>query len=114
MLMKLPKNAYLAKLHAKSVNSQPHNAPGAYQGIHLVHMPHLTQLLSASKIVPLGHIWTRLMGCAYPVSPHAILVMTQLHSAYHASQTISGWKENLSAIRNVLLGRWLCKAPHSA
>ena len=102
MLMKLPKNACHAKLHAKSVNSQPHNAPGAYQGIHLVPMPHLRQLLSASKIVPLGPFWTRLKGYAYPVGLHAILVMAQLHSVFHASQTISGLKENLNAIRNAL------------
>jgi hypothetical protein len=113
MLMKLPKNACHAKLHAKSVNSQPPNAPGAYQGIHLVPMPHPTQLLSASKIVPLGPIWTRFKGYVYPVGPRATLVMAQLHSACHASQTISGLKENLNAIRNVLSELWQFKAPHS-
>ena len=111
MLMRLPKNACRAKLLAKSVNSQPPNAPDAYQRIHLVPLPHPTQLQSALEIAPPGLIWTRLKVYAYPVSLRAIHVIPQLPSVCHARQTISGWKENLNAIRNVLSEPWLCKAP---
>lgn len=111
--MRLPKNACHAKLLAKSVNSQPPNAPNAYRGIHLVPLPHPTRLLSASEIVPLEPIWTGLKDYAYPASPHAIHVIPQLTSACHARQTISGWKENLNAIRNALSEPWQCKAPYS-
>jgi hypothetical protein len=88
--MKLPKNACHAKLLAKSVNSQPLNAPGAYQGIHLVPLPLPTRPLSALQIAPLGLFWTGHMDYAYPASPHAIHVIPQLPSACHARQTISG------------------------
>ena len=113
MLMKLPKNACRARPHAKSASSQPHNAPGACQGIRLVPLPHLTQLLSASKSVPRGPTWTRLKGFACPVGHRATLAMAQRPSVCHASQAISGLRENLNAIRSVLWVQLRFKAPHS-